>query len=192
MLSDCTTRRGRSLAPEHDAAERQAAQANGARFADLNDVICPYDPCPIVSGDTLMWRNESHLTATYARQLAPAVRDLVVDVLVSSDRPEATEESEVEIVAYDDRFEPNTIEAISGGELIVTLTNEGREKHSIRFYVTDGGQALDAGSIGPTVDPGSSATLVLSVPGPGEYVFLDDGDPGTMRGTLVVHEAHGH
>jgi hypothetical protein len=33
-----------------------------------------------------MWRNESHLTATYAKQLAPAVRSLVEDVLEQSDR----------------------------------------------------------------------------------------------------------
>jgi hypothetical protein len=77
MISDCTTRRGRALFPEHDAAERQTAEANDAVFASLSENVCPYDPCPVVSGSTLMWRNESHLTATFARQLWPAVRDIV-------------------------------------------------------------------------------------------------------------------
>ncbi len=38
-----------------------------------------------------MWRNESHLTATYARQLWPAVRDIVKDAL-AGDPAEVEEE----------------------------------------------------------------------------------------------------
>ena len=81
MLSDCTTRRGQALFLEHDEAERATAEANGAVFASLTEHVCPYDPCPVVSEDTLMWRNESHLTATYAQQLWPAMRDIVADAL---------------------------------------------------------------------------------------------------------------
>lgn len=81
MLSECTTRRGLALFPEHDEAERETAEANGALFASLTEQVCPYDPCPIVSESTLMWRNESHLTATFARQLWPALRDIVKDTL---------------------------------------------------------------------------------------------------------------
>jgi hypothetical protein len=83
MLSDCTTRRGPALFPEHDRAERETAEANGAVFASLNEQVCPYDPCPIVSESTLMWRNESHLTATFARQLWPAIRAIVRDALAA-------------------------------------------------------------------------------------------------------------
>ena len=81
MISDCTTRRGQALFPEHDAAERETAEANGAVFASLTENVCPYDPCPVVSESTLMWRNESHLTATFAQQLWPAMRDIVRDAL---------------------------------------------------------------------------------------------------------------
>ncbi len=80
-VSDCTTRRGQALFPEHDEAERQTASANGAIFASLSENVCPYDPCPVVSESTLMWRNESHLTATFAQQLWPAMRDIVRDAL---------------------------------------------------------------------------------------------------------------
>ena len=81
LISDCTTRRGQALFPEHDAAERETAEANGAVFASLTENVCPYDPCPVVSESTLMWRNESHLTATFAQQLWPAMRDIVRDAL---------------------------------------------------------------------------------------------------------------
>jgi hypothetical protein len=81
MISDCTTRRGQALLPAHDQAERETAQAAGATFASLTEKVCPYDPCPVVSESTLMWRNESHLTATFARQLWPAMRDVVRGVL---------------------------------------------------------------------------------------------------------------
>lgn len=83
MISDCTTRRGQALFPEHDAAERETAEAHGAIFASLTPNVCPYDPCPVVSESTLMWRNESHLTATFAQQLWPAMRDIVRDALAA-------------------------------------------------------------------------------------------------------------
>ncbi len=195
IISDCVTRRARTLRPEHDDAERETAEANGALFVDLNDVVCPYDPCPIVSGKTLMWRNESHLTATYAEQLAPAMRSLVEGALEASAADGGTVSSgsapsvEVEIVAYDDRFEPGLIEASVGDELVITLTNEGRDKHNIAFYTEAGGPPLDENSVGPIVDPGKTATTLLTAPAAGEYVFLDDEAPDRLRGTLIVREA---
>ncbi len=194
IISDCVTRRARTLRPEHDDAERETAEAHGALFADLNDVVCPYDPCPIVSGTTLMWRNESHLTATYAEQLAPAMRSLVEGALEASTDDGTTSSGtapsvEVEIVVDDDRFEPDSIEASAGDELIVTLTNVGREKHNIAFYAEVGGLPIDESSIGPIVDSGKSATTLLVVPASGEFVFQDDEDPDRLRGTLIVTEA---
>jgi SGNH domain (fused to AT3 domains) len=81
LISDCTTRRGQALNPEHDTAERETAGSLGAVFASLTDNVCPYDPCPVISESTLMWRNESHLTATFAQQQWPAIRDIVRAVL---------------------------------------------------------------------------------------------------------------
>ena len=94
IVSDCTTRRGQALLPEHDAAERETAAATGAMFADLTDVVCPYDPCPVVSGSTLMWRNESHLTATYAQQLWPAMHSVVDGALAAPDDEAGTTQIE--------------------------------------------------------------------------------------------------
>jgi hypothetical protein len=94
MVSDCTTRRGQALAPAHDEAERETAEAHGAVFASLTEAVCPYDPCPVVSGSTLMWRNESHLTATFARQSWRAMRRVVAEALEgrSAEMAEASSE----------------------------------------------------------------------------------------------------
>ena len=61
-----------------------------AILASLTENVCPYDPCPVVSESTLMWRNESHLTATFAQQLWPAMRDIVRDALPAGDEAEAS------------------------------------------------------------------------------------------------------
>jgi len=54
-------------------AERQATQAAGATYAGLNRLVCPYDPCPVVNGTVLMWRDDSHITATFSRMLGPSL-----------------------------------------------------------------------------------------------------------------------
>lgn len=43
----------------------------GIGIADLNDDICGKDICPAVVGNIIVWRDRHHLTATYARKLAP-------------------------------------------------------------------------------------------------------------------------
>ena len=50
-------------------------------FRSPAGVVCPYDPCPIVIGRIMMWRDKSHLTATFTRQLAPFIRRVVAEAL---------------------------------------------------------------------------------------------------------------
>jgi len=84
-MSACVTPRraalGSAMAGQLDDAERHTAEAAEAAFRSLNDVVCPYDPCPVVIGNTLLWRNADHITATFATQLAPSMRDLVAEQL---------------------------------------------------------------------------------------------------------------
>lgn len=80
-ISACVTSRERAMLVAHDDAERAAAEANGAWFTDLHEEVCPYDPCPVVIEDILMWRDQSHVTATYARELAPSLEALVEHAL---------------------------------------------------------------------------------------------------------------
>jgi hypothetical protein len=70
-IASCQTPRARGFRLSRDATEREVAAAQGATFLDPDDLVCSYDPCPVIVGDVLMWRDRSHLTATFARQLAP-------------------------------------------------------------------------------------------------------------------------
>lgn len=49
---------------------RAAARSSGVPFIDLTDAICPSDQCPAVIGDVLLYRQGSHLTASYIVTMA--------------------------------------------------------------------------------------------------------------------------
>ena len=52
---------------------RAVAKAEDLPFVDLNEWICPpgRDTCPAVVGGTLVYRQGSHITASYIRSLTP-------------------------------------------------------------------------------------------------------------------------
>jgi hypothetical protein len=53
------------------AAEARATEAGGGTYADLTDLFCTAAQCPAVVGNTLVYRDDNHLTIDYARFLAP-------------------------------------------------------------------------------------------------------------------------
>ncbi|MFN8620695.1 MAG: SGNH hydrolase domain-containing protein [Chloroflexota bacterium] len=77
FMAPCETSRNRAILPGHDATERAAAEAAGASFGSPMPLVCPYDPCPLVVGRKLVWRNNGHLTATISRALAPGIGMLI-------------------------------------------------------------------------------------------------------------------
>lgn len=80
-VSACVTKRQPARARTMDVGLRQAAAVSRARFDTLFDQICSYDPCPVIQGDVLMWRDASHLSETFARQLQPSIERIVLDAL---------------------------------------------------------------------------------------------------------------
>ncbi len=80
-MSRCVTRREPLSERRVEQALRAAVAEHDERFATLYHKICSYDPCPVVQGRTMMWRDRSHLTGTFARQLTPALRTILRDVL---------------------------------------------------------------------------------------------------------------
>jgi hypothetical protein len=50
---------------------RAAARSPGAHLIDLTAEICPHHLCRAVIGNALTYRDDSHLTATFARTLSP-------------------------------------------------------------------------------------------------------------------------
>ncbi len=70
-LDACAFRRVRDEADEFDA--RAAERAPGVHLIDVTNEICPGEICRAVIGDALVYRDRTHLSATFARTLAPGI-----------------------------------------------------------------------------------------------------------------------
>jgi peptidoglycan/LPS O-acetylase OafA/YrhL len=69
-ITRCATSRIEAFGRQHLIRERTAAQAASATLVDLSSAICPDDPCqPVVRG-MIVYRDDHHLTATFAASLA--------------------------------------------------------------------------------------------------------------------------
>jgi hypothetical protein len=70
-LEACAFPRVRDRSKEFDA--RAARAAPGGHLIDINREICPDGLCRAVIGNALVYRDKSHLSATFARTLAPGI-----------------------------------------------------------------------------------------------------------------------
>jgi peptidoglycan/LPS O-acetylase OafA/YrhL len=74
-LESCAFKRVRNRDLEFDVRAARAAPAT--KLIDVTAEICPGELCRAVIGNALVYRDKSHLTATYARTLSPWIeRDL--------------------------------------------------------------------------------------------------------------------
>ncbi|MFZ0717881.1 MAG: acyltransferase family protein [Mycobacterium sp.] len=72
-VSACVPRRAKAVNESGIAAESAAAKAGGGQYADLTELFCTADRCPVIVGNTLVYVDSSHLTFEYARLLAPVM-----------------------------------------------------------------------------------------------------------------------
>jgi hypothetical protein len=78
----CNYTRVRGFGSAMGTRENAAAAATGAGLIDLTATICPgTGSCPVVQNGIIMWRDEQHLTATYATTLGPAIDAQLVAIL---------------------------------------------------------------------------------------------------------------
>jgi peptidoglycan/LPS O-acetylase OafA/YrhL len=70
-LESCAFPRVRDKTKEFDA--RAARAAPETHLIDINPEICPENLCRAVIGNALVYRDKSHLSATFARTLAPGL-----------------------------------------------------------------------------------------------------------------------
>jgi peptidoglycan/LPS O-acetylase OafA/YrhL len=71
-LSACTYPKDRREIKGGYVAQRRALErVGGVAMVDLYDAICPVDPCAPVVGNVLIYRQGSHITATYIETLTP-------------------------------------------------------------------------------------------------------------------------
>ncbi|NJI60705.1 acyltransferase [Microbacterium oxydans] len=77
----CALSQNRAMDSPTRAIEKEVAASDGAGYLDFTDYICGADVCGTIQGDTLVYRDAHHLTASFSRLLAPAADRLLADVI---------------------------------------------------------------------------------------------------------------
>ncbi|WP_150308243.1 acyltransferase family protein [Planctomonas psychrotolerans] len=72
-LTACAVDRSVALDRQGDAERMAAARVGSVPLLDLNHLICPASRCAPIIGDVLVYRDDNHMTATYAETLHPAL-----------------------------------------------------------------------------------------------------------------------
>lgn len=67
----CAPTRSAAVNGDGIAAEQAAVTGNGGHYADLTDLFCSPDRCPLIVGNTLVFRDDNHVTTEYAQLVAP-------------------------------------------------------------------------------------------------------------------------
>ncbi|WP_413467136.1 acyltransferase family protein [Mycolicibacterium sp. 120270] len=73
----CAPSRAEGLNDAGIAAEAAATAAGGGQYADLSEFFCTAQRCPVIVGNTLVYRDDNHVTTEYAGVLAPVLSELV-------------------------------------------------------------------------------------------------------------------
>jgi peptidoglycan/LPS O-acetylase OafA/YrhL len=58
-------------------AEATATAAGGGQYSALSDYFCTADRCPAIVGNTMVYRDDNHVTTEYAQVLAPLLAELM-------------------------------------------------------------------------------------------------------------------
>ena len=77
----CAPDRGEGLDDAGIAAEAAAVRGGGGQYANLADMFCTAQLCPVVVGSDLVFRDDNHVTSSYAQRLAPVLGLLVTRAL---------------------------------------------------------------------------------------------------------------
>ncbi|WP_433597548.1 acyltransferase family protein [Nocardia sp. CA-135953] len=72
----CTPARPEAVDDAGITAEQAAATTGGGQYADLTSLFCTAASCPLIIGDNLVYRDDNHLTVSYARTLGPVIAAL--------------------------------------------------------------------------------------------------------------------
>jgi hypothetical protein len=76
-VSGCDPPRRMVVDSAYSDLEAQAAEDAGATVLNANDLLCPGMSCPVVVGDTVVFRDPHHVTATYMARLARPIGNLL-------------------------------------------------------------------------------------------------------------------
>ena len=74
----CATPLSYAISPPGQAEEGKIATQNNVKIIDPTLWVCPTDPCPVVTGNLLIYLDAGHLTATYASALSQLLNTAVL------------------------------------------------------------------------------------------------------------------
>jgi hypothetical protein len=80
-IEQCAIPRATALTDHLGGLETVAARMSGAGRIDLTKRVCVGSPCAVVVNGMIVYRDIGHLTATYARSLAPALDGAIARLL---------------------------------------------------------------------------------------------------------------
>jgi peptidoglycan/LPS O-acetylase OafA/YrhL len=80
----CAPDRARAINASGIAAEQAATAAGGGYYADLTSLFCTASRCPVIVGNNLVYRDDNHLTSSYAQWLAPVVSAEISSAMAGS------------------------------------------------------------------------------------------------------------
>ena len=80
----CSPPRSTAVNESGIAAESAATKAGGGQYADVTELFCTADRCPVIVGNTLVYVDSNHLTLEYSRLLAPIIGALADRALAGS------------------------------------------------------------------------------------------------------------
>lgn len=83
-FSACAPDRTSALNTAGITAEQAATAAGGGYYADLTSLFCTPSRCPVVVGDNLVFRDDNHLTTSYAHWLAPVISAHINDAMANN------------------------------------------------------------------------------------------------------------
>ena len=72
-VAACTPAKSTAVNESGIAAESAATEAGGGQYADVTDLFCSTDRCPVIVGNTLVYLDENHQTLEHSRLLAPVI-----------------------------------------------------------------------------------------------------------------------
>jgi hypothetical protein len=76
-VSGCDLPRTVVVDEDYAAVEAAAARAAGVSLLTANDLLCPGTTCPVVVDETVVFRDQHHVTATYMALLAAPIANLL-------------------------------------------------------------------------------------------------------------------
>ncbi len=80
----CSLARSTTVNESGIRAESAATTAGGGQYADLTDLFCTSERCPVIVGNTLVYLDKNHLTIEYVRLLTPVIGALADRALALS------------------------------------------------------------------------------------------------------------